>query len=162
MSNTNPYPSPRETFQSIATPEVWKWVMKQVKHGLNREQIIFLYWAFHDGTAVEPNGESYESIIRRMMDKVYDGAARDFVIHFWNNNGTNWNDKWILLYKAVQDMIIDLKSFINDRNDDQAKGQRADDTVNETAVNRKRKRPSAITQESSPPTKKRRRSSLTF
>lgn len=149
----------RNEYKETATILVWKYVMRQIKHGLNKDQIIFLYWAFHDDTAIGSDGQSYEFIIRGMMDKVYDGAATDFVLQFWDTNGNDVDEAWLELYKAVQDMILELKSFINDKSDDHIK---SDDDINNIDANRKRKRSSADKQEVVHPSKKRRRSSLVF
>jgi len=149
----------RDEYKETAVILVWKWVMRQIKHAFNTDQIIFLYWAFHDDTAIGSDGQSYEFIMRGMMDKVYDGAATNFVLQFWDSNGNDVGDAWLELYRAVQNMIIDLKSFINDKNDSCING---DDNINNNKANRKRKRQSADQQDLGSPSRKRRRSSLTF
>ena len=130
--------------------------MKQINHALNRTQIIFLHRAFHE----EAYQQSYESIIRKKFDKVYEGAATRFVLQWWDTNGADINLKWVELYQAVQDMIIELQSFIDEKNQIQF-----EDDANDAHVidkNRKRKRSSFEQQQKAKSNKKRRRSSLTF
>ena len=138
---------------------VWQWVMKQIKHALNMQQLIFLYWLFHDDTAVGLDGRSYESIVREMFDRVYDGAATAFIMKFCDTHGNDVNDEWMTLYFDVQCMILELKLFIDDKN-------KADTHHNNNinkAKTRKRKRESADAQAHPNSTKRRRRrSSLTF
>ena len=150
---------PRNEYREGAIVILWTWVMRQLKHALNMQQTIFLYWVFHDDAAVGLDGRSYESIVRAMFDKVYYGAATTFVLKFYDTDGNDVIDEWVGLYIDVQSMIMEVKEFIDNKN----KADDCPDNKKNRKKSKKRKRNSADSQEEANPSKRRRRkSSLTF
>lgn len=148
----------RSEYREGAVVIVWTWVMRQLKHALNMQQTIFLYWLFHDDSAVGLDGISYESIVRTMFNEVYNGAALDFAMKFYDANGDDVSEEWVKLYIDVQRMIMKVKTFIDDKNT----SNDGHDNEKKEKIIRKRKRESADEQEIANLPKKRRRSSLTF
>ena len=127
--------------------------MRRLILTLNPEQNTFLFNALHDETAVGSNAQSHESVIHEMFEKVYKGAATDFVMQFWNSDGMELDDKWLELLCSMTDMTSELISFIDDH-----LSSKAHHNLN----NRKRKRESTDKQEIAKSSKRRRKSSLIF
>ena len=142
-----------------ASSIVWKWVMRQLRYALNMQQLIFLCWVFHDDTAVGLDRRSYESIVMKMFDRVYNGAVTSFIVKFYETAGNDVNDEWVTLYIDVQHLILDLKAFIDDKN-------KADDdhhkSMNGKKTRKRSKETAGIQAQPTPSKRRRRRSSLTF